>query len=230
MLIIRGIEHPRGHQHHHRMGDLACRQRQEILVQQEGIVAHHPHPVGGEQVGEQALGHLPILKHVRHARRGPEVIFQDVVFSICIPDQVDPRDVNVDVVRRTDAMHLPRVLRAGGDQRGRDHAIFQDLLFAVDITEEKVQGLQPLPDACLDQVPFRSSDDPREDVEREDPLDAFVFAVNGEGDALAHEQLRGQLVFLVQVFGTKLPQGVKRMSIFRTDRSVGDHLVPKAGT
>ena len=54
----------------------------------------------------------------------------------------------------------------------------------VDVLAEQVQRGHALDEPALDRLPLVGGDDARDEVEREDPLDAGVVAVDGEGDAL----------------------------------------------
>ena len=58
----------------------------------------------------------------------------------------------------------------------------------VDVVHEAVQRPHALPQAALQLIHSSRRDDARDEVERNQPLGAVLFAVDGEGDADAVEQ------------------------------------------
>ncbi len=141
-----------------------------------------------EEVGEETHRHLPVLQHVGDAGRGAQVVFQNVEGVGIHPHHVDPADGGVDAVRHLHAEHLGPVVGVLVDQFGRDQPGLQDLTVVVDVGEEEVERLDALFEALGELAPFLAGDDPRHDVERDDPLLGIVLAVDGEGDADAAEQ------------------------------------------
>ena len=75
-------------------------------------------------------------------------------------------------MRDREALHLAPEVLAAVDDRARHHAVLQDPPFGVDVVQEQVQRREALGQAALDEVPFRGRQDPREEVEGEDPLGA----------------------------------------------------------
>ncbi|MFN9544663.1 MAG: hypothetical protein ACK59B_16055, partial [Alphaproteobacteria bacterium] len=74
-----------------------------------------------------------------------------------------------------------------------------------------VQGLQALPQASLEAVPFAARNDARQEVGRDDLLGRVLVAIDGEGDALVQEGLLAGLLaahkFLRWQAGERLEQG-----------------------
>jgi hypothetical protein len=66
---------------------------------------------------------------------------------------------------------------------GGMHAGLEDLLLVVDVVEEGVERLHPLPQAGLQRLPLGRRDDARDDVEGDQALGAGLLAVDREGDA-----------------------------------------------
>lgn len=77
--------------------------------------------------------------------------------------------------------------------------------------------------------PLGGTQDARDDVEGKDALDAGILAVDGEGDALVHEQVGGQTVLPLQVFRAETAQRFRHHAVGAADRAVGNHLVPGVG-
>ena len=194
--------------------------------QVRAVVADRPHPLAGEQVGEDARHRAAVLHDVRHARRVAEVVLQDPEDPLLVPDEVDPRDVDAHAVGRDEPGRGPVEVLAAGDQAAGQHAVADDLGVAVDVGEEHLQRLDALHDAPLQLRPLRGADHPGHDVERDRPF-------------LARERERDALVDVgaVQRLGAHLEVGHRRGRdrlvegpVRRADAAVGgEHLVPGAG-
>ena len=99
-----------------------------------------------------------------------------------------PGHVRVDAAGRLDADHLAHEVARPEEQLARDLPVTDDSLLAVDVVEEEVERAHPLDQAALEPVPLRAGDHPRDQVEREDPLDPLLLAVDREADPLVHER------------------------------------------
>jgi hypothetical protein len=73
----------------------------------------------------------------------------------------------------------------------------------VDVVNEGVQRAHALLQAGLEADPFFQREHPRHDVEGDEPLGAFLLAVDGEGDADPVEQRVG--------LGALLRQPIRRL-------------------
>ena len=93
-----------------------------------------------------------------------------------VADQVDPRDVDVDVLRDPQADALAAVARGPQDQLGRDRPVAEDQAVVVDVVDEQVQRPDPLLQPALDPVPLVGGDQPGDRVERDDLLDPLAPA------------------------------------------------------
>ena len=63
------------------------------------------------------------------------------------------------------------------------HAIADDLLFVVQVVDQHVQRGDPLPQPALKDLPVVAGNNSRDDVERNDPLQAVTIAVDIERNA-----------------------------------------------
>jgi hypothetical protein len=95
--------------------------------------------------------------------------------------------VGEDLPRRDDASEFPSIFLSGEYELPRNDAFMENVLLAVDIEEESVNGSDALGEASLEVIPFGGGDDSRDEVEWEDSLAAFGFAVDVEGDSLVEE-------------------------------------------
>ena len=97
---------------------------------------------------------------------------------------------------------------AGGaeDQLGRNDPVLEDQPLVIDVVNEEVERANPLLEPALDPVPLGGGDQPGDRVERDDPLDALLAAVDRERDPLlAHRQV-GHLVAPLELVGAELDQ------------------------
>src|SRR5678815_1400103 len=96
--------------------------------------------------------------------------------------------------------------------------------------QKEIERRDALDQAVLDRLPLRGGDDARHEVEGEDALEAVLFAVHREGDALVHERELLQALAAVHVLaGEGLEDGDERGIVgTRQARGVED-LVEAAG-
>ena len=65
-----------------------------------------------------------------------------------------------------------------------DNPVLENLLVAVDVGDERIDGPDPLLEATLHELPFGLLDYPRNEVEGKDPLGALIVSVHVEGHPL----------------------------------------------
>ena len=102
---------------------------------------------------------------------------------MAVAHQIGAHDVDVGVEGNVQPDHLRAEVMVSFDQIPRDHPVLQDLLVVIDVVQEQVQRGDPLRDACLQMLPFRCGDHPRDDVERQDAVDGVLVGIDDEGDA-----------------------------------------------
>ncbi len=125
-------------------------------------------------------------------------------------------------------LHLAAVVRAAVDQLARDDAFREDLALVVDVLQEQVEGEQALRQAALDDAPLGAGDDARQDVVGEDPLGAFVVAVDREGDALVQEGTVGGLLAVPPLGGGQLEEAIEKQAVGVPRHVAGrEHLVER---
>src|SRR5580704_14751611 len=118
---------------------------------------------------------------------------------------------------------------AGVNDAARNHAVGDDLGFVIDVSEEKIQGRDPLGESALDFFPFGSGNNPRQKVVRKDALGAFVAPIDGEGDSLVEERLIGLVFAAPQLVGPQVQeQVVKGAVLFSRMVEGAEHLVVSA--
>ena len=177
-----------GQQNHRGVGDADRRDAAQIVEQHVGVVIDRRDAVRGKELRKQAHHHLAVLEHVGDAGGHAQVVLEHVEFAGVIAHDVDAGDVRVDVAGHIDALHLGTVLRVAQNLFRRDHARIQDLLVVVNVVDEGVERAHALLQAALEPHPLFERQHARHDVEGDQPLGAFLLAVDGEGDADAVEQ------------------------------------------
>src|SRR5258706_1687811 len=203
VLVVRGVVDAGSEQHHGRILDAGRRQPAQVPQQLVHVALDRAHGVAGEQVREHALHHVAVGQHVRDPGRRAEVVLEDEEIALAVAHQVDARDVRVDAARYLEALDLPHVQAAAEDDLGRDGALLQDQLPAVDVVEEQVQRGQPLFQARLEAPPRGGGDDPGDDVEWEDLLGSLLIRVDGERDAVVPEHLHGEVLPALELLGSQ---------------------------
>ena len=211
-------------QHDRRIAD-AGRGRGAQRVEQRGDEAgHRLHLLFEEQPGEHPGQRLPVLDHVGDARRHAQVVLQDAHDAVGAADEVDAGEVDAHARGRPDAGRGAAEVAAREDERVRDDAVAQHVAIAVDVVEERLEGAHPLHDAGLDVVPLVLGDQPRHEVQREDPL----LAGRRERDPLLQEAAGAHRAALVEIAGGQQLQGLVQRLRVGTGRAVGvDHLVER---
>ena len=98
----------------------------------------------------------------------------------------------------------------------------------VDVVDEQVQRPDPLLEPALEPVPLVAGDQPRDRVERDDPLDPLVAAVDRERDPLVPHHQVGHLVTALQLRGPERVEAVAERRVVRPWPAVGDkHLIER---
>ena len=206
----------------------ARRQRPQRAEQLLAVVIDRADAVAREEAGEDPLHHLPVGEHVGHAARHAQVVLEHGEAAVLDADQVGAGHGHVDVAADAHAAHLAPVVRAAVDQLARDDAFREDLALVVDVLQEQVEGEQPLRQPALDDAPLGAGDDPRQDVVGEDPLGAFVVAVDREGHALVQEGAVGGLLAVPPLGRRQFEQAVEQEAIGVPRRVAGgEHLVER---
>lgn len=90
--------------------------------------------------------------------------------------------MRVNTERHVDALHLRPVLRVGVDLFGRHDARAHDIAVVIDVVDKQVERLDPLTQACFEALPFAARNDPRDQIERDQPLGAGQITVDCKGD------------------------------------------------
>ena len=157
MLVIGRIEYARGEQHYRGVARGARRrhrfQRGQELVR---IILDRRDPVPGEQIRKQAEHDLAVLQHVGDAGRGAGIVLEHVKRFGVDPDDIDPGDEHVEIVRHFLAVHLRAKQRIAEDQILRDDSGAQDLPLRIDVLEEQVERAHALLQPAGKHAPFRA--------------------------------------------------------------------------
>ncbi len=226
VLEVRGVVRAGGQDCDRRLVAAIRGNRPQVLEQQVGIVLHRPDRLRREQLGKQPHHHLAVLEHVRHAGRHAKVVLEDEELAAVGAHEIDAGDVRVDAAGDVHALHLAAVLRVAEHALGRDHALVQDALLVIDVAEECVQRRDPLLQPALEHGPFVRRNDPRNEIERNQPLGARVLAVDGERDADAVERALRLLALLRDLVRRRPAEPVREIPVMGANGPVrGLHFV-----
>ena len=160
------------------------------------------HSVAAEYARPGAADRLPAGQHVGHPGRHARVVFEN---HEAVPgaDDVRSADRDIGVEGNVDPFHFRPVVGAPAHQILRDHAVAHDQPPAVDIGQEEVQSLNALNETPLDAFPFAGRYQPGHAIYREDALNGFVVAVDGEGDPLVQQRPVDPLLQAAEFVGGK---------------------------
>jgi len=182
-VVGTGGEHDNG-----RIGYAFLRNGAQGVEQQVGIVFDRRHAMFGKEFREEPHHHLAVFDHVRDAGRHAQIVFQHVVLARSGTHHIDARNRRVDVAGHIDALHLGAILCVIEHLLGRNAPRLEDFLIVVDVVDEGIQRLHTLAQTRRHVDPFLRGDDARNDIERNQALSAFRFAIDSEGNAATMKQ------------------------------------------
>ncbi len=131
----------------------------------------------------------------------------------------------VDPLRRHEAGDRLLVGLVAIDHARRHPARPDDLAPSVDIHQKGVERARPLLDAAFELAPFGLGENPREHVERNEPVGIAALAIDREGDADAAEERLGLgLLHLAKLRG-HLSRPVAELRVMGPDPVIVEHLV-----
>ena len=212
---------PGREQHHRRVGGRGARrdrfQGREQLVR---VVLHRRDAVAGEQLRKQPHHDLAVLQHVGDAGGRAGIVLEDVEGVGIDPHDVDAGDMDVDVVRHLEAVHLRPEHRVLEDEVLGHDAGLERLAAAVDVLDVEVERLDALLEPEAQPRPFVRRQDARQHVERDQPLGRVGIAIDGEGDADAPEQELRLAPPVLQHVGWQLAQPALEAGIDRPNLAV----------
>ena len=117
--------------------------------------------------------------------RDSQVVFEDVPYSTFGLDEVDARDVTKDVVDGSDAVALRKKAFRGEDEVLRDDLVLDDLPVAINVSEECVEGPDPLSESAAQVGPSIVVYDTRDCVEREELFVEHTVFIDAESYAVS---------------------------------------------
>ena len=109
--------------------------------------------LAGEHLGERPLADRPVLQHVAHARRDPQVVLEHVHRAVGVAHEVGAGDVRPDAEAGVDAPALGPEVGRVVEQVAREHPVGDDLLVVVEVVDEAVERDEPLHETALDAAP-----------------------------------------------------------------------------
>ena len=149
--------------------------------------------------------------------------------AVGIAHEVGARDVAPHAARRLQADALLAEAFGGSHNVLGDHAIAHDFLVVVQIVDQHVQRGDPLLEPALERLPFIAADDPRDDVERNDPLEPAAIAVDVERNSELHHRPVGRVLSAGEVFRQHAADALaERLAIGRGQPFVVEHFIVEA--
>ena len=111
-------------------------------------------------------------------------------------------------------------LRIAHDEILGEDPFLQDAAFAIDILEERIDRLDTLDEPFGKPRPFVMQEDPRDDVERNDPLGRLVLAIDGKGNAELPKRRFSRLLATPQLGVGRLLDPAAQSGQFGTDAGI----------
>src|SRR3546814_6432626 len=94
--------------------------------------------VRSQQLWEQALHRLTVLKHVRDPRRRTGIVFEHEKLVRAGTDEINPTNMRPHSMWRRDARHGQAKLRVGENELFGNDTGLQTLAFPLNVTQEDV--------------------------------------------------------------------------------------------
>ena len=172
--------------------EAAGRQLADARVRSGAVGGEAPPQVGKEgreaprvhraqQVAGGARESEPVFERIAHAHGRAHPIGQHAPFAARPAPDVGGVEMEKMAARRGGAGHHAPIMRAAGDDAGRQLAIAHQRLGGIDVADDPFQQVRALDQAGFDMPPFGRADQQREGPERPG---AFLFvAGQAEGEA-----------------------------------------------
>ena len=222
VLVVRGVVHAGCEDHDRGVLDVRGCGRLECVEEPFGVLVDRPDPMVGEDLRQHVGERSPVLQDVGDTRGVAQVVLEDAELARLVADEVDPRHVDADVVRRLDAPRLTVEVRRRRHEAARDQAVLEDLSCSVDVGEEGLERPEPLDDARLDLLPLGRGEHPGDEVHGQRPL----ALPERERDAVPVEVAIALAGPLGQAVRAEARQGLEHGGVGRPGGPVGkEHLV-----
>ena len=92
--------------------------------------------------------------------------------------------MNVNIPRHVESYHFLAKVGGGFHNLPRDHSVLENPSTMIDVVEKKVQGNHTLTKSLLNNLPFAKGNNPRNKIEREDPLGSLIVSIDGKSNAM----------------------------------------------
>ena len=198
MLEVGLVARPRRQQRDARVRPGRAVAQQALDHRAEGR-GHPLHLQRAEGLGKLLADDQPVLQQIAQARGRLGALADHPPAAVGRARQVEGHHMQPAVARRAHAVHRPQVLRMRQHQRGRQQAVMQQVLRAVEIGQRRVEQPRALAHAGLDVAPLVGRDQQRQQLQRPGACALAAFGIDVVGRAvLAHpalhpRQARGQI-------------------------------------
>src|SRR6185503_845460 len=167
-------------------------QGQQVFIQYNGVFRNTPYATFRQQIGQQPFSDLAVLEHIAYARWRAQIIFEHIKGAVVVADNIDARDVHINVIRNLQLVHLAQKVRTRVNDIYGYNAVLNNKLVVVNVLDEEVERGKPLLDAFLHQIPFLRGNDAGYNIKREYFFNTLAAVINGKCYPLAHEKALGQ--------------------------------------
>ena len=216
----------------HNDGRVWISSRRDIAKRGEeflGVAVHRPNSVAAEKFWENPLHRLAVFEDIRNARRTPAVILEHKILAVRSAHEIGAANVNVYSMWDIQADEFGAVVFRGADDFERNDAFLHDALIVVDIVKEKIQCAQALLQSAFQMSPLVRRDDARHEVERHNPLGAFVTAIDREGDSLVQISTLRHRALALESGGVHIRETPEEPLVVWTDLAIRlEHLIEKS--
>ena len=130
------------------------------------------------QIGESPHHQMPVLNHIRDARRDTRIVFKDQKFALFITHQIGAADMHIGSLWRDKAFHFRAIMLVVLDQLLGNDPIPEHLAVVVYILKEEVQCRNPLLDSRVDLFPILRRKHPGDNIERQDTINRIAVGMN----------------------------------------------------
>ncbi len=183
-----------------------------------------------ERVREGSRERHAVLERVAGARRTARAIGEHPPAAVGAACEICGVDVHEHAAGRRDVLRRPEKAALAEDERGRDEAVREQLLRAVEIREHRVEQARALRDGRRDRSPLVRREDERQEIELPRPARPFRIGVDVVGDAVRGDGLLDEAAAAEHRLHRERGQmGEERAPVRPRDLDVVDHLVVARG-
>lgn len=112
------------------------------FLSDSGVLCNTAYVILRQQVRKNPLGYLPVFKHITYTTGCAQVIFQYIKGPIIITNQVNTRNMDINIMRYLEVVHFSQVVRTAIDHISRYQPIIYNKLVAVHIFKKRLSAFK----------------------------------------------------------------------------------------